>query len=104
LAGTVIIAPLLNVAAFEQMTVHLNPVDKKGMNAGYPGNSTGSQTERALALVADQVVKPATVVVDLHGGDLDEDLRPFSYWIRTGNDAQDRAARALVLAFGLDHI
>jgi predicted deacylase len=104
LAGTVIIAPLLNVAAFEKMTVHFNPIDGKGMNAGYPGNPAGSQTERVLALVADQVVKPATVVVDLHGGDLDEDLRPFSYWIRTGNEVQDRAARALVLAFALDHI
>lgn len=104
LSGTVIVLPLLNVASFEQMTVHVNPVDKKGMNAGYPGNASGTQTDRALALVADQVVKPADVVVDLHGGDLDEDLRPYSYWTRTGNAAQDDAAKALVLAFGLDHV
>ena len=69
LSGTVIVAPLLNVASFEQMIVHMNPIDKKGMNSGYPGNATGTQTERALALVADQIVKPADVVVDLHGGD-----------------------------------
>ncbi|HKW02967.1 MAG TPA: succinylglutamate desuccinylase/aspartoacylase family protein [Vicinamibacterales bacterium] len=104
LSGTVIVLPLLNVASFEQMTVHVNPVDKKGMNAGYPGNSAGTQTDRALALVADQVVKPADVVVDLHGGDLDEDLRPYSYWTRTGNATQDDGAKALVLAFGLDHV
>ena len=104
LSGTVIIAPLLNVASFEQMTVHLNPIDKKGMNASYPGNPSGTQTERALALVADQIVKPAGVIIDLHGGDMDEDLRPYSYWIRTGNDAQDKASRTLVGAFGLDHV
>src|SRR5262249_40365287 len=104
LSGRVIVVPLLNVASFEQMTVHVNPVDKKGMNAGYPGNAGGTQTDRALALVADQVVKPADVVIDLHGGDLDEDLRPYSYWTRTGNAAQDEAAKALVLAFGLDHV
>ncbi len=104
LAGIVIVVPLLNVASFEQMTVHVNPIDKKGMNAGYPGNASGTQTDRALALVTDQVVKPADVVVDLHGGDLDEDLRPYSYWTRTGNAAQDDAAKALVLAFGLDHV
>ena len=103
LNGTVIIAPLLNVASFEQMTVHTNPVDKKGMNASYPGDPAGTQTERALALVADQIVKPSSVMVDLHGGDMDEDLRPYSYWIRTGDDAQDKASRALVDAFGLDH-
>jgi uncharacterized protein len=104
LTGTVIVAPLLNVPSFEQMTVHVNPVDRKGMNAGYPGNPNGTQSERALALVADAIVRPADVVVDLHGGDIDEDLRPYSYWTRTGSAAQDEASHALVLAFGLDHV
>jgi predicted deacylase len=54
--------------------------------------------------MAAQVVKPADVIVDLHGGDLDEDLRPYSYWFRGGNAAQDEASKALALAFGLDHI
>ena len=104
LRGVVIIVPLLNVASFEQMTVHVNPIDKKGMNASYPGNAAGTQTERALALVAEQIVKPAGVIVDLHGGDIDEDLRPYSYWIRTGEEKQDAASHSLVLAFGLDHV
>ena len=42
LTGSVIVAPLLNVASFEQMTVHVNPIDKKGMNAGYPGSNNGA--------------------------------------------------------------
>jgi uncharacterized protein len=104
ISGTVIVAPLLNVASFTQMTVHLNPIDGKGMNAQYPGDPAGTQTQRALARVAAEVVKPADVVVDLHGGDLDEDLRPYSYWFRGGQPAQDSASRALALAFGLDHI
>jgi predicted deacylase len=104
ISGTVIVAPLLNVASFTQMTVHLNPIDGKGMNAQYPGDPAGTQTQRALARVATEVVKPADVVIDLHGGDLDEDLRPYSYWFRSGRPAQDSASRALALAFGLDHI
>ncbi|HET9982865.1 MAG TPA: succinylglutamate desuccinylase/aspartoacylase family protein [Longimicrobiales bacterium] len=104
LAGTVIVAPLLNVPSFEQMTVHVNPTDRKGMNAEYPGKADGTQTERALAIVASQVVDRADVVLDLHGGDLDEDLRPYSYWIRGGRASQDSASRALALAFGLDHV
>ncbi len=104
LSGTVIIAPLLNVASFEQMTVHINPIDRKGMNASYPGDPAGTQTQRALALVTDSIVKRADTIVDLHGGDLDEDLVPYSYWFRTGNAAQDDAGRALALAFGLPRI
>jgi predicted deacylase len=104
LAGTVVVAPLLNVASMEQMVPHINPVDRKGMNGGYPGNKSGTQSERALALVAEQIVRPADVVVDLHGGDLDEDLRPYSYWIRTGKASQDDASKARARAFNLDVI
>ena len=104
LSGTVIVAPLLNVASFEQMTPHLNPVDRKSMNGNYPGDKSGTQTQRALAAVTDQIVVPSDVVVDLHGGDLDENLRPYSYWFRGGRAAQDSAGLRLALAFGLDHI
>lgn len=104
LGGTVIVAPLLNVASFLRMTPHLNPVDGKGMNAGYPGDPNGTQTARALGAVTEKIVAPSDVVVDLHGGDLDEDLRPYSYWYRGGRAAQDSAGLKLALAFGLDHI
>ena len=104
LSGTVIIVPIINIASIEQMTPHVNPIDRKGMNANYPGDSAGTQTQRALFAVAREIVAPADVVVDLHGGDLDEDLRPYSYWFRRGNAAQDSAGKALALAFGLDHI
>ena len=92
LAGTVIVAPLLNVYSFQMMTPHINPIDRKGMNGGYPGDASGTQTQRALAAVTEQIVTPADVVVDLHGGDLDEDLRPYSYWFRGGKPAQDSPA------------
>lgn len=104
LSGTVIVVPLVNVASFESMTPHVNPVDRKGMNSGYPGDPGGTQTQRALAAITHDVVVPSDVVVDLHGGDLDEDLRPYSYWFRGGHAAQDSAGLRLVLAFGLDHI
>src|SRR5689334_24188143 len=104
LSGTVIVAPLLNVASFTSMTPHVNPIDRKGMNSSYPGDPNGTQTDRALAAVAKEIVAPADVVVDLHGGDLDEDLRPYSYWYRGGKVAQDSAGLRLVMAFGLDHI
>ncbi|MEX2154465.1 MAG: succinylglutamate desuccinylase/aspartoacylase family protein [Gemmatimonadaceae bacterium] len=104
LSGTVIVVPLINIASIEQMRVHTNPVDEKGMNREYPGDSTGTQTQRALFAITRAVVAPADVVVDLHGGDLDEDLRPYSYWVRMGRAAQDSASRELALAFGLDHI
>jgi len=104
IAGTVILVPLVNRASFDQKVVHVNPVDGKSMNRFYPGRADGTQTERASYLITQQVVKPSHHLIDLHGGDLDESLRPYSYWTKTGREDQDRISRDMVLAFGLDHI
>jgi predicted deacylase len=64
----------------------------------------GTQTDRASYLITKQVVEQCDHLIDLHGGDLDESLRPYSYWTRTGAENQDRISREMVLAFGLDHI
>ncbi len=103
-SGTVILIPLVNVPSFEQKVPHVNPVDNKSMNRYYPGKADGTQTERASFLITREVVEKCDHLIDLHGGDLDEDLRPYSYWTKTGNAAQDATSREMVLAFGLDHI
>lgn len=104
ISGTVIIVPLVNIASFERKVPHVNPVDDKSMNRWYPGKMDGTQTDRASYLITKQVVEQCDHLIDLHGGDLDESLRPYSYWTKTGNDTQDRISREMVLAFGLDHI
>jgi predicted deacylase len=96
--------PLINIQSFEQKVPHVNPVDKKSMNRFYPGKMDGSQTERASYLITKQVVEQCDHLIDLHGGDLDESLRPYSYWTKTGNEKQDQISREMGLAFGLDHI
>jgi predicted deacylase len=104
ISGTVIIVPLINIQSFEQKVPHLNPVDKKSMNRWYPGKMDGTQTDRASYLITKQVVEQSDHLIDLHGGDLDESLRPYSYWTRTGNEKQDQISKEMVLAFGLDTI
>jgi len=104
ISGTVIVVPLINIPSFEQKVPHLNPVDKKSMNRFYPGKMDGTQTERASYLITKQVVEQCDHLIDLHGGDTDESLRPYSYWTKTGNERQDEISREMVLAFGLDHI
>ena len=104
ISGTLIIVPLVNLASFAQKVPHLNPIDGKNMNRFYPGKPDGTQTERASWAIGKQIVEKCDYLIDLHGGDLDENLRRYSYWGTTGKEAQDAASRAMVLAFGLDHI
>jgi predicted deacylase len=104
IAGSVIVVPIVNTPSFDKVVTHLNPVDGKNMNRTYPGRKDGSQSERASFAVTREVVEQSDYLIDFHGGDLDESLRPYSYWTRTGREAQDRISREMVLAFGLDHI
>src|SRR5260370_1289757 len=74
------------------------------MNRFYPGKSDGTQTERASFLITREIVDRCAYLTYYPGGDLDESLRPYAYWGPTGREAQDRASKEMVLAFGLDHI
>jgi len=103
-SGTVILVPLVNVQSFEQKVPHVNPVDNKSMNRFYPGKMDGTQTDRALYLITKEVVDKCDYLIDYHGGDLDESLRPYAYWGAVGKAEQDRVSKQMVLAFGLDHI
>ncbi len=103
-SGTVILVPLVNSASFLQRVPHVNPVDNKSMNRFYPGKMDGTQTERASYIITKQIVERCDYLIDLHGGDLDENLRPYSYWTTVGNDAVDKASREMALAFGLNTI
>jgi hypothetical protein len=104
MSGAVILVPLVNVPSFEQKIAHVNPVDNKSMNRFYPGKPDGTQTERASFAITRDVVEKSDHLIDLHGGDIDESLRPYSYWTKTGNEKQDAISRDMVLAFGLDTI
>jgi predicted deacylase len=104
LSGAVIIIPLVNLASFEQKVPHVNPVDNKSMNRFFPGRADGTQTERASWSITKEVIEKCDYLIDFHGGDLDENLRPYSYWAPTGNVKQDAVSRDMNLAFGLDII
>lgn len=77
LRGTVIILPMLNPAAFYGRSPFLNPQDQKNLNRIFPGDLKGSITEQIAAYVTHTVIPQSDVVVDIHGGDANEDLLPF---------------------------
>ena len=104
ISGTVIVLPLVNIPSFEQKVPHVNPVDGKSMNRYYPGDPNGSQTDRVSWAITKQIVERCDYLIDYHGGDLDENLRPYAYWPKSGNAKHDAITRDMVLAFGLDHI
>ena len=104
LTGTVVMVHVANLPSFLGRTIYYSPVDGKNLNRVYPGKADGTISERIADTITREVIARATHVVDLHCGDGNESLRPYSYWITTGDPKVAQAGREMALAFGLDHI
>jgi predicted deacylase len=61
-------------------------------------------SERIAHVITTEVIERADYLVDMHGGDGNEALRPYLYMAVTGNSVLDEAIRGMALAFGIDHI
>jgi predicted deacylase len=103
MSGAVILVHMANPPAFFGRRIYYN-ADGKNLNRVYPGKADGTQTERIAAAIFREVIAKATHLVDMHCGDGNESLRPYSYWQITGKPEIDAAGKELALAFGLDHI
>jgi predicted deacylase len=104
LRGTILMVHVANMPSFLGRTIYYSPIDGKNLNRVYPGKTDGTISERIAEAITREVITRATHVVDLHCGDGNESLRPYSYWITTGDPKVAEAGRAMALAFGLDHI
>lgn len=104
LRGAIVLVHVANMPSFLGRTIYYSPADGKNLNRVFPGRADGTLSERIAHAITREVIARATHVVDLHCGDGNESLRPYSYWITTGDPAVAEAGRAMALAFGLDHI
>jgi predicted deacylase len=103
MSGSLILVHMANPPGFYGRRIYYNE-DGKNLNRVYPGKADGTQSERIAHAITREVIDRATHLVDMHCGDGNESLRPYSYWTITGDRALDDAAREMVLAFGLPHI
>lgn len=101
--GSVILVHMANPETFFARRIYTSS-DGKNLNRVYPGKKDGTISERIAEAITREVIDQATNVIDMHSGDGNESLRPYSYWM-TGNDpAVDAQSKEINLAYGLDHI
>lgn len=101
--GSVILVHMANPQTFYGRRIYYG-ADAKNLNRMYPGDPSGTLSERIAYALTTQVIDRATHLIDMHCGDGNESLRPYSYWMPIGDEKVDGPAREMVLAFGLDHI
>ena len=90
LSGSVTAVPVVSLESFRQRTPFVVPADGQNLNRAFPGDAGGSYTHRLARDIFDALIAPADAVLDLHGGDLVEDLEPFALYHDASNRASSR--------------
>jgi predicted deacylase len=94
-----------NVPSFLGRTIYVGPVDGKNLNRLFPGRGDGTISERIAHVLTTEVIRRADYVVDIHSGDANEDLRPWTgFYAKYGTPDVIRRSREMAVAFGLDFI
>ncbi len=101
LAGSITAVPIVSMESFRQRSPFVVPADGKNLNRSFPGSYDGTYTDRLAASIFEQLIEPADVLLDLHGGDLVEALEPFAIYDASPHEEQ---THAIALAFGLPYV
>ena len=104
LKGTLILVYIANLHSFQKRIIYYNPYDWKNLNRVFPGNLEGTITQRLAYLLTEEVIKKCDFLIDLHCGDGNEALIPYSYWMASGDEKTNEESKKMVLAFGIKHI
>ena len=101
LAGSITAVPIVSMESFRQRSPFVVPADGKNLNRSFPGSHDGTYTNRLAVSIFEQVIEPADVLLDLHGGDMVEALEPFAIYDASPHEER---AQAIALAFGLPYV
>ena len=101
LAGSITAVPVVSMQSFQRRSPFIVPEDGKNLNRTFPGTYDGTYTDALARSIFDELIAPADVLIDLHGGDLVEALEPFV--IYEASPVEERA-HALAVAFGLPYV
>ena len=101
LAGSITAVPVVSMQSFQRRSAFVVPEDGKNLNRCFPGTYDGTYTDALARSIFDELIAPADVLIDLHGGDLVEALEPFA--IYDASPVEERA-RDLAVSFGLPYV
>lgn len=102
LSGTVVAAPIANPSAAHAETRE-SPIDGLNLARVFPGDASGTVTERIAAAIVDHIIEGADLLIDLHSAGADYEMPFFAGYSDGGSRRQDQAPAAAA-AFGAPFI
>jgi predicted deacylase len=99
LAGRLVIVPVVNLPAFWTRTPYINPYDGMDISATYHLEGSSISYLMGKTLVK-RFFSQIEYLVDLHGGDVMEDVVAHGGFTRIGDPAVDQASELMARAYG----
>jgi predicted deacylase len=104
MSGCLVAVLVANPAAFAARSIYVDPLDGKNLNRVFPGDPAGTPSQRLAAWIFGTVIAGSDAFVDMHCGDMNEALVPFTGIEETGDPVVDETARRMAAAYGLDYV
>jgi predicted deacylase len=102
LAASLIFVPIVNKRAFEAQQ-RRTPIDNVDLNRVFPGDSSGTYSDRLASLLFDHVICEADFVISLHGWSQIGDVVDYVEIPERSSELHERCA-AVATAAGFDLI
>jgi len=104
LSGTLVIVPVVNVPSFNMKTPFVNPVDNTNINRISPGSLNGTASHLIADMLFREIIKKSNYHIDLHSGDVTENVVSLTILPKTGNKNVDSASMMLARAYNLEYV
>ena len=104
LHGRVMVLPVVSMQAYKSRSIYIVPMDGKNLNRQFPGDAEGTASEQLAYWLTFNVFKQANYYVDLHCGDLNEALVPFTVFQKAGDKTTNEKSLELARAFGIKYL
>ena len=108
--GKVIITPVVNTLAFEYRWMHGNPIDYRDLGGCYVekvprgGSGPPKHSYQLAVTFYNEVLAQSQYRLNLHGGDIEEDLLTGVMYSRYGDQDRDDKNLAMARNYGWDWI
>src|SRR5262249_38114744 len=89
LSGSITAVPIVSMTSYLAPSAFVGPGGGKKLNPRLPGDPAGTFSDALAHHVFQELIAPSDALLDLHGGDVFEELEPFALYEES--DVEDRA-------------
>lgn len=104
ITGTLTVVHVVNIGSFWERTSEIHPEDRKNLNRVFPGNPEGTVTEKIAWTLLNDYIKSADYYIDLHSGDIHEDLLSHVYYSKKCEEEVSHTSKEMAEVTGVPYM